>query len=172
MTLGCDGAADEPAAAWIETELDWLRHADRARTAVLGGGFGAQILAIALGGGVERAPRPRHGWVWISSATPGWISSGPWLAWQEDVITLPAKAHLLAHDSLGPQAYVANRHLGVQFHPEVTPKILCDWVTAGHASSLDTQGVLEVTSREYATASAAAHRLLSTYVHSLATRRR
>ena len=63
-------------------------------------------------------------------------------------------------------------HLGVQFHPEVTPKILCDWVTAGRAASLDTQGVLEVTSREYATASAGAHRLLSTYIHSLATRPR
>jgi len=172
VTLGCDDAVDDQATESIETELDWLRQADRAGTAVLGVGSGAQMLASALGGGVERAPRARHGWVWISSSIPGWISPGPWLAWQEHVISLPPRARLLAHNPLGPQAYSVKRHLGVQFHPEVTPKILCDWVTAGRTASLDTQGVLEVTSREYATASASAHRLLSTYVNSLATRPR
>ena len=172
VTLGCDDAVDEQAPGSVETELDWLRQADRAGTAVLGVGSGAQTLSLALGGGVERAPRARHGWVWISSSIPGWISPGPWLAWQEHIITLPPRARLLAHNPLGPQAYSVSGHLGVQFHPEVTPKILCDWVAAGRAASLDTQGVLEVTSREYATASAGAHRLLSTYVHSLATRPR
>ena len=170
-TLGCDDPVDGPTSS-TETELDWLRQADRAGTAVLGVGSGAQTLALALGGGVERAPRARHGWVWISSSIPGWISPGPWLAWQEHVIKLPPKARLLAHSPLGPQAYSVSGHLGVQFHPEVTPKILADWVTAGRAASLDTQGVLEVTSREYATASAGAHRLLSTYIQSLATRPR
>jgi GMP synthase-like glutamine amidotransferase len=172
VTLGCDGAAAERTAGWIDTELEWLREADRAGTAVLGVGLGAQTLALALGGGVQRAPRGRHGWVWISSSIPGWISPGPWLAWQDDVIRLPPKARLLAHDPVGPQAYSVRGHLGVQFHPEVTPKILADWLTAGTASCLDTQGVLEVTSRVYATASGAAHRLLSTYVHSLGTRPR
>ena len=139
---------------------------------MLGVGFGAQALALALGGGVQRASRPRHGWVWISSSIPGWISPGPWLAWQEDVIRLPPKARLLAQDPVGPQAYTTNGHLGVQFHPEVTPKILGGWIGSGHASAVDTQGVLEVASREYRTASAAAHRLLSTYIQSLASRRR
>jgi len=172
VALGCDRADDERTADWAGTEIDWLRQADRAGTAVLGVGSGANALALALGGGVQRAHRARHGWVWISSSIPGWISTGPWLAWQEHVISLPPRARLLAHDPLGPQAYSVNRHLGVQFHPEVTPKILCDWITAGNARSLDSQGVLEVTSREYATASAAAHRLLSTYIHSLATSQR
>jgi len=140
VTLGCDDAFDGQAPGAIETEVGWLRQADRAGTAVLGVGSGAQTLAIALGGGVERAPRARHGWVWISSSIPGWISPGPWLAWQERVISLPPKARLLAHDGLGPQAYSVSGHLGVQFHPEVTPKILCDWVTAGRTASIDTQG--------------------------------
>lgn len=171
ITLGCDGAVDDPARGWVGTEIDWLRRADRAGTAMLGIGSGARALAVALGGGVHRASKARHGWVWISSSNPEWISPGPWLAWQEHVISLPPKARLLAHDPIGPQAYMANGHLGVQFHPEVTPRILCDWITVGTAG-LDTQGVLEVTSREYATASAAARRLLSTYVHSLARRPR
>jgi len=172
VTLGCDDAVDEQTAGSIEFELDWLRQADRAGTAVLGVGSGAQTLALAFGGDIERAPRARHGWMWISSSIPGWISPGPWLAWQQHVISLPPKARLLAHSRLEPQAYSLGGHLGVQFHPEVTPRILCDWVAAGRAASLDTQGMLEVTSREYATASAGAHRLLSTYMQSLARRPR
>ena len=139
---------------------------------MLGVGFGAQALAVVLGGGVHRAPRARYGWFWVSTSMPSWISSGPWLAWQEDVIRLPARARLLAHDPVGPQAFLVGGHLGVQFHPEVTPKILGEWIAAGRVSSLDSQGTLEVTSREYATASVAANRLLTTYIHSLARRER
>jgi GMP synthase (glutamine-hydrolysing) len=169
VTLGYDGVGDD-GAGWLATEIDWLAQADRAGTAVLGVGSGAQALAVALGGGVDRSPRARHGWLWVSTATPGWISSGPWLAWQEGVIRLPARARLLAHDTIGPQAFLAGGHLGVQFHPEVTPKILGDWIAAGRVSSLDSQGLLEFASREYPTASVAAHRLLGTYIHSLANR--
>lgn len=171
VTLGCDSAVDERA-SWVATEIEWLRQADRAGTAVLGVGSGAQALAVALGGGVDRAPRPRYGWLWVSTAAPGWISSGPWLAWQEDVIRLPERARLLAHDAVGPQAFLVGGHLGLQFHPEITPKMLGNWIAAGRVSSLDSQGVLEVTSREYATASVAADRLLTTYIDSLATSRR
>ena len=148
-------------------EIEWLREADRAGTAVLGLGSGAQALAVALGGAVRRPAKPRHGWVWVSSSTPRWIADGPWLAWRDDVIELPTSARLLAHDPIGPQAFASGRHLGVQFHPEVTPEIVGTWVTAEHNESLDAQGILEVASREFATASAAARRLLSTYLHSL-----
>jgi GMP synthase-like glutamine amidotransferase len=84
------------------------------------------------------------------------------------VIRLPDKATVLAHDPVGPQVFGAGRHLGVQFHPEVTPEIVGDWVSAERAEILDAQGILEVTSREFAAASAASYRLLSTYLHSLA----
>jgi len=171
VTLDRDGSADEQSGA-LSTELDWLRQADRAGTAMLGVGFGAQALAVALGGGVDRAPRARYGWLWVSTSIPRWISAGPWLAWQEDVIRLPAGARLLAHDRVGPQAFIAGGHLGIQFHPEITPKILGDWIAAGRVSSLDSQGMLEVTSREYASASVAAERLLTTYIHSLTERQR
>ena len=166
VTLGRDGSADDPDSG-LASELDWLREADRAGTAMLGVGFGAQALAVALGGGVDRAPRARYGWVWVSTSIPRWISAGPWLAWQEDVIRLPVGARLLAHDDVGPQAFMAGGHLGLEFHPEITPKILRDWIVAGRVSSLDSQGMLEVTSREYATASVAAQRLLTTYLDSL-----
>lgn len=80
----------------------------------------------------------------------------------------PARATLLAHDPRGPQVFGAGQHLGVQFHPEVTPEILGAWVNSETSESLDAQDVLEQTAREFAAASPAAHRLLSTYIRSLA----
>ncbi len=171
-----DPAGIEPAvtlgvSAWGQTaahEIEWLRKACRARAAVLALGTGAQALAVALGGGVDQAPKSRHGWVWLSSATPAWIATGPWLAWRDETIRLPSRAKVLAHDALGPQVFSAGRHLGVQFDPEITPGIVADWVRSAQDESLDAQGVLEVTSREFATASVAGRRLLSTYIHSVA----
>ncbi len=160
--------SDAGTRSFAPATIEWLRAADRAGTAVFGLGSGAQALAVALGGGVDRAARSRHGWVWVSSSTPGWIADGPWLAWRDEVIRLPPRAKLLAHDPRGPQAFGAGRHLGVQFHPEITPEIVGAWVSSESSESLDAQGVLEQTSREFAAASPAAHRLLTTYVHSLA----
>lgn len=164
VALGRESWVADLKRPWVLTEVDWLRRADRAGTPILGIGFGAQALAVALGGGVQPALRPRHGWVWVASANPQSVPSGPWLAWQEEVIRLPPGAQLVAHDRVGPQAFAVGGHLGVQFHPEVTPEIVADWVATGPSNSLDAQGVLEVTSREYATASVAARRLFSTFV--------
>lgn len=168
VTLGCDDLIDEGTRDSTPPVVEWLRAADRAGTAVLGLGSGAQALAVALGGRVDRAPRSRHGWVWVSSSTPGWIANGPWLTWRDEVIRLPPRAKLLAHDPRGPQAFGAGRHLGIQFHPEITPEIIGAWVSSESTESLDAQGVLEQTSREFAAASPAARRLLSTYIHSVA----
>jgi GMP synthase-like glutamine amidotransferase len=168
VALGCDDVIDADERGLAPAAIDWLHVADRTGTPVLGLGSGAQALAVALGGRVDRAPRSRHGWVWISSSTPGWIADGPWLAWRDEVIRLPPRAKLLAHDPLGPQVFGAGRHLGVQFHPEVTPEIVGAWVGAERTESLDAQGILEQTSREFGYASVAARRLLSTYIHSLA----
>jgi GMP synthase (glutamine-hydrolysing) len=168
VVLGCDEETGAGARGFAPATIEWLRAADRVGTAVLGLGSGAQALAVALGGRVDRAPKSRHGWVWVFSSTPGWIAEGPWLAWRDEVIRLPPRARLLAHDPRGPQAFGAGRHLGIQFHPEVTPEIVGAWVNSESSGSLDAQGVLEQTSREFAAASPAARRLLSTYIHSLA----
>jgi len=163
VTLG-DSTARQTAAG----EIDWLRTADRAGVAVLALGRGAQSLAVALGGRVERSRKSRQAWVWLSKATPEWIAPGPWLAWRDETIGVPSGATLLAHDARGPQVFGAGRHLGVQFHPEVTPGIVAEWVRDARDASLDAQGLLEVTSREFAAGSIAGRRLLSTYIHSVA----
>jgi len=139
VTLGSEHSAHDMRQEWIAPEIDWLRQADDAGTVIFGVCFGAQALALALGGAVERACRPERGWVQISTALPALVAPGPWLAWHDDAILLPPGAELLAHNGSGPQAFRAGPHLGVQFHPEVTPEIVAGWVLSERTGRLDTQ---------------------------------
>lgn len=159
------------ASRWQQIELEWLAAADRAGTPVLGLGSGAHALAIALGGAVEPAPRPRRGWIRVETSARDLIARGPWLAWNEGVIRLPERATLLAHDHVGPQAFQAGRHLGVQFHPEVKPETVAGWVGFRRGDPLDGQAVLEATARERVAATAASSRLFSAFIDSVARRR-
>jgi GMP synthase (glutamine-hydrolysing) len=166
VVLGSDASAAEAPPEWMADEIDWLRSADRAGATILGLGFGAQALALALGGGAERADRPSRGWIRVSTADPQSIAPGPWFAWQSEVIRMPPRAQLLAHNATGPQAYRAGSHLGIQFHPEITPDIITKRVYGESTHGVDTQGVLEATSREFKAAAGAATHLLSSFVAS------
>ncbi len=167
VALGSDGTAGELARTWPDAQLDWLREADRAGTAVLGIGSGAHALAVALGGGSEPAARSQHCWIQVSSAVPRWIARGPWLAWREDAIRPPRSARVLARSALGPEAFTVNGHLGVQFHPEVTPEIVREWVTRPGDRVLDSQGILEATWRDHLDAALGTRRLASGFLRSL-----
>jgi GMP synthase-like glutamine amidotransferase len=90
------------------------------------------------------------------------VPTGPWLAWQHDVITLPPDAVTLAHNRLGPQAFRLRRHLGVQFHPEATPEDLAGW--AGALDAPDAQHLLDVVKRDPAAAADSTYRLLSSFI--------
>jgi GMP synthase-like glutamine amidotransferase len=113
---------------------------------LLGICFGAQVLAAALGGSVTRLPAPEHAWIEVESEH---IPSGPWLALHEDGITLPPAARETARNERGTQAFSIARHMGVQFHPEVTPSILSGWIAdkAGLVSTELLVGVAERSQR-------------------------
>ena len=163
FVLGCDQSLHDPEHRWIAAEIDWLRGADHAGTGILGVGFGAQALAIALGGAVEPTERTKRGWLRVSTADPRRVAPGPWFSWDDTVLHIPPGAELLADNENGPQAYGMAHHLGVQFHPEVTPKIINDWVEQSSDPALDTQRILEATSREFEAAALAAHGLFTTF---------
>ncbi len=163
IVLGSEASAND-GHQWIARELAWLRAADRADTPILGVCFGAQSLALALGGGVGRATRPERGWVRISTAEPALIAPGPWLTWHDDEITLPAGAELLAHNDSGVQGYRLRGHLGVQFHPEVTPEIVAAWARDSRDEDIDVQALLDETSRESGRAAADAGALFTGFI--------
>ncbi|RKQ85041.1 GMP synthase-like glutamine amidotransferase [Solirubrobacter pauli] len=130
--LGSSASVAGGGPAWVASTIDLLRAADAADVPVLGICFGAQALAVALGGSVHTLPAPEVGWVTVRSHDAERIPSGPWLAWHEDGFTLPPLGYELAANAFGCQAFCHQRHLGVQFHPEVTADIVAGWASSDH----------------------------------------
>ena len=130
VALGSGATAAGGGPDWVDEEIEWLREADAVALPVLGICFGAQALAAALGGTVTRAPRTEIGWIDVDG-TDGY--GGSWFTWHEDAFTVPPGAVELARAPSGPQAFALGRSVGVQYHPEVTPKIVDDWLADGNA---------------------------------------
>lgn len=139
-SLGSEFAAFDDSIPFIHRESQLLRQAAADDVPVLGLCFGGQLLARVLGGMSFRAERSEIGWLPVRTKDPDLISEGPWFQWHFDTFTLPPGAKLLADTEVGPQAYVAGRSLGLQFHPEVTPQIMDSWVRA-YRHELDGDGV-------------------------------
>lgn len=158
---------------WIRPELDFLAEAHRRQIPILGTCFGGQALAAALGGVVEPTPTPEVGWFTIDSDKPEVVAPGPWMQWHSDRFTVPPGATELARSASGPQAFVAGRSLGVQFHPEVTADIVTGWLDGAPPEELDRPGVDPAVIRadtlaNVSTAGQACDRLVDWFVDSVA----
>jgi GMP synthase-like glutamine amidotransferase len=140
VSLGSEFAAFDDSVPFVQRESRILRRAVDGDVPVLGLCFGGQLLARVLGGEVFRAPGSEIGWLPVRTSDPALVPEGPWFQWHFDAFTLPPGATLVAESDLGAQAFVAGRSLGLQFHPEVTPAILEDWV-ATYRHELDAEGV-------------------------------
>jgi GMP synthase-like glutamine amidotransferase len=128
VALGSDRSVHASRDPWIAAELELLRAAHAADVPVLGICFGGQALAAALGGTVAPAPAPEIGWIEVSG-DDGY--AGTWFSWHVDAFALPPGATERARNAGGPQAFELGRSVGLQFHPEVTPAIVDDWLLAG-----------------------------------------
>ncbi len=139
VSLGSEHSAAEDL-GWLLAEASLLRAAHGARIPLLGVCFGAQLLARALGGRVNREAVCEVGWRTVRSRSPALVPEGPWLQWHFDTFEPPAQAEVLADSDACVEAFSWGRTLGVQFHPEVTSEIVADWTQANHAK-LDTHGI-------------------------------
>ncbi len=128
VALGSERSVHASSDAWIAAELSYLAAAHAAGVPVLGICFGAQALAAALGGTVSRAAGVEIGWIDVEG-DDGY--AGTWFTWHEDVFTPPPGATELAHAASGPQAFAVGASVGLQFHPEVTPAIVDQWLADG-----------------------------------------
>lgn len=179
LSLGASSGVNDPdAQSWLGPQLELLRDADRRGVPVFGVCFGAQALAAALGGAVNRASQPEVGWYRVDTveAVDGLnqvdadlIEPGPWLQWHVDALTPPPGATVLATSPVCVQAYVVGPHLGVQFHPEVTAAEVSRWVIGDPggppSAGNDGQAIAARFDTELPAARARANRLVDRFLH-------
>ena len=120
----------------VRRESELLKSAHRAGIPLFGVCFGAQILAVALGGEVRRAHHSEIGWFsvdWEPSFRQkmGDLAEKEWFQWHYDMFVPPTEAQIWAKSSAGVQAFQCGRSFGVQFHPEVTPGVVERWSRVG-----------------------------------------
>jgi GMP synthase-like glutamine amidotransferase len=118
---------DDALTRYVLPEQELLRRAMDHDVPVLAICFGAQQLAAAMGGAVQRAERPELGWYEIDTSAPDLVPAGPWFQFHFDIVTPPPGADVFASTALCPQAFRMGRALAVQFHPEVTVEIITRW---------------------------------------------
>ena len=136
---GPQQAYDDRSAPWLPATKELLRAAVRERVPTLAICLGAQLLAEATGGRVEKgAEGVEAGARLVAKRDAAWddelFGEVPFtptvVQWHEDaVVDLPPGAVLLASSSRYPnQAFrVGDRAWGVQFHIETPPEMIRHW---------------------------------------------
>jgi GMP synthase-like glutamine amidotransferase len=125
-SLGSVQSATNSDPPWVAAEIELLRDAVEADIPVLGVCFGGQALSIALGGEVAPAAKPQIGWFELVERVDE-VPAGPWFHWHYEQLSVPPGGEPLAHSEAGPAAFRHGRHLGLQFHPEVTLEVIASW---------------------------------------------
>jgi GMP synthase-like glutamine amidotransferase len=128
VVLGSVESARNGAIGWVRREQQVVDAAIGHDVPVLGICFGGQMLAQALGGRILACDPPEVGWQVIETSDPAAVPAGPWLLWHGERFTVPAGGQEIARSAACPQAFRYGRHLGLQFHPEVTAELLTAWV--------------------------------------------
>jgi GMP synthase (glutamine-hydrolysing) len=150
VVLGGDmGAYDDADYPWLTRTKDLLREAVERDVATLAICLGHQLLAVAAGGEVARAPSPQRGLVPVGRSAEAGSDrlfgafgdrNASAIHWNNDVVvTAPQDSVLLASSGAGIQALrLRSQVYGVQFHPEVDLKTVTGWaahdIAAGHLS--------------------------------------
>lgn len=144
ISLGSDRSVHASTDPWIAAQVGFLRATHAAGVPVLGICFGGQALAAALGATVTRAAETEIGWIDVDG-DDGF--GGRWFTWHEDVFDLPPGAAELARAASGPQAFAVGASVGLQFHPEVTPAIVEDWLAGARDVVPDPEPIRAETAR-------------------------
>ena len=124
---------------YFRAELALIEQAAKSGTPVLGVCLGAQLIAKALGARVYRNHVQEIGWFpvrWTPAAARDPLFAGlsapeTVFHWHGETFDLPAGAEWLARsEACAHQAFRAGASVyGLQFHLEVTPEMIADWLT-------------------------------------------
>lgn len=149
---GSPAAWEDDVAPWLPQTRALIRLGVQDRVPTLGLCLGAQLMALALGGRVERGAA---GWecgvftvypaaAGASDPLVGHLPDAglPAAQWHSDVVVeLPVGATLLVTGSTYENQVfaVGDRAWGVQFHPEVTVADFCTWGVFAPPSGVDVE---------------------------------
>ena len=176
VSLGSEFAAFDDSIPFVPREAALFQIALDSGVPILGLCFGGQMLARVLGAKLFRSEQSEIGWLPVRTHDPDLVSAGPWFQWHFDTFTAPPGANVIAETDVGPQAFVTGRSLGLQFHPEVTPQIMEDWVRVYphelEAEGVDPEGLLEETRRRATDARRTTWRLFDCFRDEIAKRGR
>ncbi len=121
---------------YLTAELEVVGHWLAGGLPLLGVCLGAQLIAQAGGGAVVRATERELGWLQVERLQAG--AGDPLLGfggqrftalqWHSYAVEPPPGAVALARSPVCVQAYRRGAAWGVQYHPEVTPQILEEWI--------------------------------------------
>ena len=121
---------------FIKDQIRLVQMAGRKKIPLIGICLGSQIIAQSVGGEVFKGPRKEIGWYSIkieSAGNDGLFSGfqtyGPKVfQWHGDTYHLPHNAKILARSDIYPQAFSLGSLIGIQFHLEVTEKMIQQWL--------------------------------------------
>lgn len=155
MGGGMDALADQ-AAPWLPQVRQLLAEAVAAELPVLAVCLGAQLLAVATGGGVSLGTAPQYGAQLVAkrqtAATDPLFRELPItpdvVHWHTDEVSVlpPGAVQLAAAPDCEQQAFRVGRLAwGIQFHIETTPEIVRGWAadTAAELADYDLDAILE-----------------------------
>jgi GMP synthase-like glutamine amidotransferase len=121
----------------FERECDLVVEACDRGLPVIGHGFGAEIVCLALGGSVATDPKREIGWFPVRAAD-GAIAKHWWQGLptntevfhcRDTTLSRPTGADALIRSD---QGFVLDKVLAFQCHLQVTPKIVTEWVARYH----------------------------------------
>ncbi len=173
--MSANDAREHP---FLSPELDWIAAAVDAQVPTLGICLGAQLLAKALGQPVYPNRVQEIGWhqIEVLPAAAGdrlFGRCGPQetvFQWHGDTFDLPPGAvHLARSERCPHQAFrYGSSAYGVQFHVEMTPEIMAEWLAepALHSqlgAGVDPQAMRAAAASEFPAMNSLSGRLLSAF---------
>jgi GMP synthase (glutamine-hydrolysing) len=133
---------------FIKDEIDLVKMSHKKKVPLLGICLGSQIIAQASGGMVFKGAKKEIGWheITIEKSRNGDLFAGlrslrpTVFQWHGDTYFLPNEAKILAHSDLYPQAFVMGSLVGIQFHLEVTVRMIESWLR-NYRSEVISEGI-------------------------------
>jgi GMP synthase-like glutamine amidotransferase len=159
---------------WLAEETQAIRQAVEADKAVLGVCLGGQLLAKALDARVSVGSATEIGLTPIALTQAGesdplfeGLSQVEAVEWHDDTFDIPNGAVSLASsESCTNQAFrFGRRAYGLQFHPEVSPDMLAEWIREA-GESIDRSSFQHAVNVKDAELQAQAERLVHNFVRS------